>query len=276
MASSDRQAGQAPEIYYQEREASIYDLEYQWKKDDVEYWVGLAREYAGGEGTVLELGCGTGRILIPMAEAGVRVVGVDQSPWMIAKAKEKYDRLSGEVQERIGLLEGDMRNLHLEQKFKLIYIPFNTFLVLKTVEDQLAAFKTAREHLAPGGVFALDIFVPDVKRISSDERPPKWGMEVDQTLGEAGIRLQRDIVRKVDPIRQQMLITWRMKEYRDNVLEREWVSDLEMTYVFPRELENLVARAGYEFVHYWGSYHRIDFWGIPQPTIQLPVLRPRG
>ena len=263
------------EIYYKEREAAVYDLEYAWKTDDVDYWTRLAQECTGGDGTVLELGCGTGRVLIPVAESGVQIVGVDESPWMIAKAKEKYDRLSETVQARIGLLEGDMRTLRLEQKFKLIYIPFNTFLICKTAEDQLAVFDTMRRHLAPGGVFALDLFVPDVKRIAGEPQPPQWSLEVDQSLGDLGIRLQRDLARRVDPLRQQIFATWRMKEYRDNVLEREWVSDLVLTYIFPREFEHLVARAGFEFVHYWGSYHRIDFWRIPQPTIQLPVLRPR-
>lgn len=54
---------------------------------------------------------------------------------------------------------------------------------------------------------------------------------------------------------------------------REWLSDLEMTYIFPRELEHLVARAGFEFVHFWGDYERTDFWKMEQPTKQLPVLR---
>ncbi len=264
----------ASEIYYQEREAEVYDLEYQWKTDDVDYWVGLAKEYAGNNGTVLELGCGTGRVLIPVAESGVNIVGVDESPWMLAKAKEKYERLTEDVQSRIGLLEGDMRTLQLEQKFNLIYIPFNTFLILKSVQDQLAVLDMARRHLAPGGILALAIFVPDINRLANAAvRPPRWVLEVDQTLGEGGIRLQRDLAQTVDLIRQQLFVTWRMKEYRDNVLEREWTSDLVLTYIFPRELEHLVARAGFEFVHYWGSYHRIDFWQIPQPTLQLPVLR---
>lgn len=273
MAIDRERSGQSNEIYYQEREASIYDLEYAWKNDDVQYWVELAKEYAGSDGAALELACGTGRVLIPVAESGVHVVGVDVSPWMLAKAKEKYERLPGDVQERIGLLDGDIRTLSLEQKFKLVYLPFNTFLVFRTVEDQLAVLETVKRHLAPGGVFAFDVFVPLVNRLVDPPGPPKWGLEVDQTLGELGIRFQRDNSRQVDPIRQLIINTFRMREYRDNVLTREWVSDLLMTYIFPRELQHLVARAGFDLVHFWGSYQRIDFWQIPQPSIQLPVLK---
>lgn len=273
MAIGKERATQSSEIYYQEREAEIYDLEYSWKNDDVNYWVELAKEYAGRDGTALELACGTGRVLIPVAESGVRVVGVDESPWMLAKAKLKYERLPGEVQERIGLLEGDMRTLALEQKFNLIYLPFNTFLILRTVEDQLATLDTVRRHLAPGGVFAFDIFVPLLNLLLQPPGPPQWGLEVDQTLGDLGIRFHRDNSRQVDPIRQLIINTFRMREYRDNILAREWVSDLLITYIFPRELQHLVARAGFEFVHYWGSYLRVDFTDIPQPAIQLPVLK---
>ncbi len=264
---------QPNEIYYQEREAEIYDLEYGWKADDVEYWVKLAKEFAGSEGSALELACGTGRVLVPVAESGVHVVGIDQSPWMLAKAKKKYERLPGEVQERIGLLEADMRTLILEQRFNFIYLPFNAFLILRTVQDQLSVFDVVRRHLSPGGVFAFDIFVPDVNRLAQPTEPLQWRLEVDETLGELGIRFQRDAVRDVDPVRQLIINTWRMREYRDNVLTREWVSDLHMSYIFPRELEHLVARAGFEFVHYWGDYERTDFWKTHEPQKQLPVLR---
>jgi SAM-dependent methyltransferase len=275
MTPDSQESTQQEELYYQEREAEIYDLEYSWKTDDVDYWVSLANEYAGGDGNALELGCGTGRVLVPVAQSGVRVVGVDQSPWMLAKAKEKYERLPGDVQERIGLLEGDMRSLRLEQRFNLIYIPFNTFLILRTVQDQLAVFDVVRRHLAPGGVFAFEIFMPLMNRLVRPPGPSAWGLEVDQTLGDLGIRFQRDNASHIDPIRQLIINTFRMREYHDNVLTREWVSDLQLRYIFPRELEHLVARAGFEFIHYWGHYLRVDFWDIPQPVMQLPVLKDR-
>jgi ubiquinone/menaquinone biosynthesis C-methylase UbiE len=261
------------EIYYQEREAEIYDLSNQWKTDDVDYWLGLGREFAKGR-TALELGCGTGRILFPMAESGINVVGVDQSPWMLAKAKEKYDRLEGGMQERIGLLEADMRTLQLETRFNLIYIPFNTFLIMRTPADQLAVFEVARRHLAPGGVFAFDVFIPDIKRLAQTQRPPAWGLEVDQTIGDLGIRLHRETISRYDTINQQMSVTFKMREFRDNVLQREWLSDLQMCYIWPRELEHLVERGGFEFVAFYGEYDRRDF-RKPVPTKMLPVLRPR-
>ena len=275
MGGNKERVSQPTAIYYQEREAEIYDLEYAWKTDDVDYWVELAKEHAGSSGSALELACGTGRVLIPVVKSGVRVVGIDESPWMLARAKEKSERQPGEVQERISLVEADMLALRLEERFSFIYMPFNTFLLLRTARDQLAVLDVVRRHLAPGGVFAFDIFVPYVNRLVRPIGPLQWGLEVDQAVGELGLRFQRDNASDVDPIRQLISNSFRMREYREGVLTREWVSDLQMTYIFPRELEHLVARAGFEFVNYWGHYNRIDFWQIPQPVIQLPVLRPR-
>ena len=263
------------DIYYQEREAEVYDLEYQYKTDDIEFWIALANEYAGGDGTALELACGTCRVLLPVAASGVRVVGVDVSPWMLARAKKKLGDAPPEVQERVGLLEADILTLKLEQKFDFIYLPFNTFLFFKTVQDQLAVFDMVRKHLKRGGVFAMDIFVPDVNRLAQTTPPPKWGLDTDETLGDLGLRFQRDAVTTYDTLTQKIFATFRMKEYRDNVLEREWLADLELTYIFPRELEHLVARAGFEFVNYWGDYDRTDFWKLHAPTKQLTVLRAR-
>ncbi len=273
MAVTGAEAGKQAAIYYQDREAQVYDLEYRWKTDDVDYWVQLAKEFAGSGGTALELGCGTGRVLVPVAESGVNVVGIDESPFMLARAKDRYERLSGDVQARIGLLEADMRTFKLEQKFKLIYVPFNAFLVLRTIEDQLATLNAVRQALAPGGVFAMDIFVPDVNRLVGSGRPPKWGLEVDETIPDLGIRLQRDTLTRYDTYNQQIMATFRMREYRDNILEREWLSDLNMCYLFPRELEHLLTRAGFEMVHFWGDYSRQEFWKMQQPRIMLPVAR---
>lgn len=259
-------------IYYQEREAEIYDLEYAWKTDDVEFWKALAHEYAGTDGQVLELACGTGRLLFPVAESGVHITGLDQSPWMLDRARKRFESAPADVKARLALHQGDMRSFDLGRKFNLIYVPFNSFLILTEVADQLAVLSAARRHLAPGGVFALDIFVPDINRLVTPVGPPTWGHELEQ-VGADGLRLQRDIVREVDPRKQVLKVTWRMKEYRDSILTREWLSDLVMTYIFPRELEHLVARAGLEFVNYWGDYDRRDFWTMKDPGKQLAVLK---
>ena len=268
---STRRASSATDIYYREKESAIYDLEYAWKTDDVEFWKGMARDFAT-DGCALELACGTLRIALPIAEMGVQVTGVDISPHMLEHARKKLTHFAPDIQARITLREGDMRTVRLDQKFKFVYLPFNTFLVLLTPQDQLALFETVRAHLAPGGVFAFDIFFPDINRLKV-EHNPAWSLEVDQTIKDLGFRFQRDYAREIDPITQTMVVHFRMREFKDNVLVREWLSDLPMTYVFPRELEHLVARAGFEIAHFWGDYDRHDFYTLSQPQKQVLVLR---
>jgi len=270
----DRRSAARGKMYYGEKEAAFYDVENAWKTDDIEFWKNLAREFAGPTGPALELACGTLRVLLPVAASGIAVTGVDVSPHMLALARKKLARASAEAQARVTLIESDMRALRLDQKFKLIYLPFNTLLILTTAADQLALFDGVRAQLAPGGVFAFDIFFPDINRLKV-EGTPGWALEIDLAHPERGFRFQRDMARELDPIRQTMTVHFRMREYADDVLTREWASDLEMTYIFPRELEHLIARAGFEIVHFWGEYDRRDFYATRNPQKQLLVVRPR-
>ncbi len=254
-------------------EAEAYDLQYGFKRDDIPFWAGLAQEYAGNGGHVLELGCGTGRVLIPVAESGVRVTGIDVSSLMLGRARARCNRLPAEVQSRILLLEGDMRSFESAQKFNLVYIPFNSFLLMQTVAEQLAVFETARRVLAPGGAFALDIFVPDLKRLADRRGTSEWQVESDQTLGDLGIRLQRESKVVYSLAGQQVHATFRHRIYIDDSVQREWVDEREFSYLFPRELEHLAARTGFELTHLWGDYDRKDFAAIPAPDKLLPVMQ---
>lgn len=256
-------------IHYLEREAEIYDLEYGWKTDDLGFWLGVAREFAAPAGPVLELGCGTLRLLLPLAQAGFTITGMDVSPHMLARGQDKLARESAKVRERVTLVEGDMSDFHLGERFRLIFVAFSSFLILTTIEEQESTLRCVREHLTGDGVFGLDIFFPDIARLAQTR---EWQlMEVDQTAGD--VRFQRDFRRKVDRVRQRMDITFRMREYRHNVLEREWLSDLSITYIFHRELLHLLDKCGFEVVHLWGDYQRTDFYDLPNPGKQLVIAR---
>jgi hypothetical protein len=152
-------------------------------------------------------------------------------------------------------------------------VPFNTIGILLTAEDQLATLAGVKKHLKPGGVFAFDVFFPDVTRLHGPELS-RWQLEADYSFDD-GSRVQRDNVREVDTRRQIIAVTWRNKEFRDKVLEREWVTDLSLSYFFPRELEHLLARAGFEIAHFWGDLERHDFWELREPAKQLVIARVR-
>src|ERR1051325_2503402 len=146
----------------------FYDSCFPGLAGDVQFYVEEAQK-AGSP--VLELGCGTGRILLPIAEAGVSVVGLDLSPSMLEILRRKLARCSAETQARVQLVEGDMRTFSLEQRFNLAMIPYRAFLHLLTSKDQRQALTCIRDHLVENGRLVLNIFDPDLELIAAGMGP---------------------------------------------------------------------------------------------------------
>jgi SAM-dependent methyltransferase len=135
--------------------ARIYDPWSRTVVEDVAFYVEQAL-HAGGP--VLELGVGTGRIAVPVASAGVSVLGVDTSAGMLAVAQERAE-LAGVV-ELVELRQGDMRDPPVHGVFPLVAIPFRSLLHMETDVDRRAALQAVRKHLAPNGRFVFDVFTP--------------------------------------------------------------------------------------------------------------------
>jgi len=147
-------------------EADIYDLTTApVSAGDVPFYAGLAAE-AGGP--VLELGCGSGRVLLPCADAAGEGWGVDASPAMLALARKAAAERG--LADRVHLVEGDLRSVRLEREFPLVTIPFRTLFHLRSDDDWMAALATVHAHLAPGGTLAADVFVPDPALLAAGER----------------------------------------------------------------------------------------------------------
>ena len=123
--------------------------------DDIPFYVGYAQECTG---EVLELACGTGRILIPIARQGVTVTGLDASAEMLKIAEEKKQALPQDAAARIRLVHGDMKAFDLEQTYGLIIIAFRSFQCLLTKQEQSACLTCIRQHLENGGLLLLDLF----------------------------------------------------------------------------------------------------------------------
>jgi len=132
--------------------ARLYDLVEQYTTD-VTWYIEQAKALGR---PVLELGCGTGRVLIPLARAGVGVTGVDLSADMLALCRDKLDALGPSVARRATLVTGDMRHVRLGRTFGLVLLPLYTFVHALTAEDKRATFTTVAEHLEPGGVLLME------------------------------------------------------------------------------------------------------------------------
>jgi SAM-dependent methyltransferase len=232
---------------YGEVTARFYDAAYRAHPalaGDVEFYLELAREAAG---PVLELACGTGRVLLEIARAGFPCTGVDASASMLSALRRKPFPRS------LRLACAPMQSFDLgSDRFMLIYSAFRGFQHLYTVEDQLACLACVRRHLAPRGLFAFDVFNPDPARMALPEEPETEDLRFELD-GEQVVRYTA--VRR-DPVAQLIHLTMRYERRRGSqVLGSDSVS-LRMRYFFRFELEHLLARAGFAGVSVYGDFRR--------------------
>jgi len=147
--------------------ARLYDPWSRSVTEDVSFYVGEAREVAP---PVVELGVGTGRIAVPIAAEGIRVVGVDSSPGMLEVCRERAE-VAG-VAELVDLHLGDLREPPISERVQLVLCPFRSYLHLHTDEERLQALEAARGLLVPGGRLIFDVFAPGADDI--EETHDRW------------------------------------------------------------------------------------------------------
>lgn len=239
------------------------------QREDVGYFVELARR---ARGPVLEVACGTGRVLLPCARAGVAMVGLDLSEGMLARCREKLAREPAEVQARVELRQADMRDFELDRTFDLITVPFRGFQHLLTVEDQRRALGNIRRHLGDGGRFVLDLFNPSMPFLG-DERWLKTPMvepAFDLPDGRRAVRSYRIVKRDYFNQLQDVEFTFEVTG-PDGVVVRQ--SDVYPTrYLFRFEAEHLLVREGFAIEALYGGYDRSPY-GTTYPGELVFVCR---
>jgi SAM-dependent methyltransferase len=237
--------------------ARTYDREFGKLTDDLGFYTDLAGETGG---PALEMAVGTGRVALAVARAGTPVVGVDASPAMLAKLREK---LEAEPDLPVTAVRGDMRTADVTDRgpFGLVYCPARAFLHLLTVEDQLAAVRNARRHLREDGLFAGNVFWPRVdllsRRSGSGEGFVAYGEFEDPDSGRRAITYESS---RVDLRRHLIRATFRAEELTDTgEIARTELRDVVLTWIWPRELEHLLWRAGFELAALYGDFERTPF-----------------
>ena len=145
--------------------ARLYDLDLVDDPGDLDLYLALA---ARADGPVLELAVGTGRLAVPLAQAGYRVIGVDLDPAMLARARRRADEAANGARDRLTLVEADLVGLRLPEAgmFGLAFIALNSLLVLPNRAAQRAALRTMADHLAPGGLAVADVWIPDAEDLA--------------------------------------------------------------------------------------------------------------
>jgi SAM-dependent methyltransferase len=205
-----------------------------------------------GDGAALELGIGTGRVALPLAQRGVRVHGIDLSEAMVARLRAKPGA------EQIGVTVGDFATTTVEGRFALAYLVFNTIGNLTTQDEQVACFRNAAAHLEPGGCFVIETGVPQLQRLPPGETVRAFAL----TPTHLGFD-EYDVA-------SQGLIS-----HHYALVDGNWeVSSLPFRYVWPAELDLMARLAGMTLRERWGGWKREPFTG--DSTMHVSVWEKPG
>jgi SAM-dependent methyltransferase len=236
------------EGYFGERVAARYD-DASWSMFDpavVGPAVDMLAELAG-DGAVLEFALGTGRIALPLAERGVRVVGIDNSEPMLARLRAKPGA------ERVEAMVGDMATTRVDGEFSLVYLVFNTIFNLTTQDGQVACFENAAAHLDSGGRFVIEARVPELQRLPLGQTVLPW---------------------RADPGGMSYyvydVVTQRLSGQHYHLADgRIEASPVEMRYAWPAELDLMARLAGMRLEGRWAGWEREPFTGLSPAHVSV-------
>ncbi len=232
---------------YGDTVADVYDDQHQ-DREDLAPVVALLAELAAG-GKALELGIGTGRVALPLAERGIDVHGIDASKAMVAKLRAKPGGAAIPVEV------GDFADVGVAESYALVFVVFNTLYNLMTQDDQVRCFRNVAEHLDRGGVFLIELFVPDLGRFDRGQRTDAISVEVDRV----------DLsVERHDPVAQRLT--------SQHVVLSEAGTRLypvQVRYAWPSELDLMARLAGLRLRHRWSDWRRAAFTGTSVSHISV-------
>ncbi len=222
-------------------DAEFYDLLHDGYRDDLGFYRGLAEDFGG---PVLELGAGSGRVTLALARAGFEVVAVEPAAAMRARGAARL--AAAGVGDRAIWRDGDARTLALGERFPLVIAPFHMLMHLTSLDEQDAALAAARAHVAPGGAFATDVFVPRFGPEGVVRVEPAWaGLDGDLSTWQV-----------VDPVAQTVATEHRLdRTAADGTLHRRSAT-LRQRYFHRFELERALRAAGFGRVRTFGGFAR--------------------
>ena len=229
--------------------ADIYDAVFSYVVEDIPFYVDEAER---SDVHVLELGCGTGRVAIPIALNGTHIVALDSSSAMLERAQQKANTAGA---SNLTLVHADMRDFTLADRFSLAIIPFRGFLSLLSVKDEMRALMNIRRHLAPGGRLIFDIFVPDLNMMVQEGDIPYHFRDV--TDPATGKRLVVWNQASYDAFSQIMSIRTTIEEIdASGIVSSKMYRDFALRYIFRWEMYHLLKSCGYDVLALYGDFQR--------------------
>jgi SAM-dependent methyltransferase len=228
-----------PSITWGREVAEVYDRTSaaMFEPDLVDPVVNMLVDLARG-GPALEFAIGTGRVALPLSARGVSVEGIELSPHMAEQLRTKPGA------NTIPVTIGDMTTTHVPGEFTLVYLVFNTIMNVTTQDEQVAVFANAAAHLAPGGVFVVEVLVPQLRRVP----PTELGRVFTLEDGHVGIETFDDVEGQISWSHHWMQVDGRMVHH-----------SAPYRYVWPSELDLMARLVGLSLRHRWSGWKREAF-----------------
>jgi SAM-dependent methyltransferase len=257
--------GIGAEAHYED--GRYYDQAYRRRRHDVRYYVERALQSGG---PVLELGAGTGRVALAIAEAGIDVVAVEPMAPMLERARERLVRLAAATRARVELREGSVETLRLRRRFPLVIAPFNVWMHLYTREEIERAFASVRHHMTPRGRFVFDVLLPDPITMARDGSKGYRGGHVPHPrTGEKYV--YREYF-SYDPATQ--IETTVMDFEHPTRKSASFCTPLTQRQFFPAELEALLHYNGFVVESHTGDFEGSAITSATESQVVVAKLRP--
>lgn len=243
-----------------------YDAENATKDDDLPMYIDLMDNH--GE-RILVAGCGTGRVAIPLAHNGAKIVGVDVSDAMLDRARAR----TTSSPPREGTAEwvtADVRTLDLGQQFDIVMFPYNGLMHLTTLEDQIAVVERLGAHVAPDGVLVLDLHNPIDLFMYEDSNAVT--LERTFTDHDTGHTVMQQSLLDIDRGEQLMHVTWLYDRLDETGRVTRSVVPMTFRIALPAEVTLLLRLAGFNDVTMYGDY---DFEPFYEDSLRMVVVAKR-
>ena len=234
--------------------APYYDTEWRNLVQDIPFLIEEARKTGG---PILELACGTGRVTLPLAQEGYEVWGIDNSDQMLKIFENKLKKENPDVSGRIHISNRGMQNFDLGKKFKLIIIPFNSFLLLTDRKELDSCLECCRNHLDEGGVLIVDVFAPNFELCAVKE-PKIQFLQHFYVPHIKKVVVQWEYAKR-DMGNQIIDIDFLYEEYDQNGDVTKKTHSIKMSLIFRFELEYLLEKNGFAVEDTFGDYDRSEF-----------------
>lgn len=230
--------------------ALIYDLQHRTYLDDVPMYVQFARQHAS-QSAILELGAGSGRVMVPLVEAGFRVTGVDESAEMLKLAEDRLKQSPHAPADHWSLIQADARAFRSDARYNMAFVALNTFLHNATREDQLGTLASARRHLHAGGVVIVDLPPNDELTYQPDDG--EFQHEATMVDPENNDQLNKFVASRIYWATQEQELTYRVERRRGSEVQHKTFS-FRMRHVFKHEMELLLLQSGFAAPAWLGNY----------------------